>query len=155
MTRPTQKTSHSNVLKQMNEASWVWYEKKKIDWEGCYPPSGRRPRLIKPSEISAIPHKKKYSELNIYFAYLCIVFRSVSEICTLGKTFGLPHRLLETRLGSPLVIGLLTAPHFFHKYLWDRALCVMAAILVSNVFSLAWGWVSNLLRGRGTVMDPR
>ena len=58
---------------------------------------------------------KKYNEMNIYFAYLCIVFRSVSEFCALGKTFRLSHRLLETRLGSALVIGLLTVPHFFHK----------------------------------------
>ena len=154
MTRPTQKTSHSNVLKQMNEASWVWYEKK--NWLRRML-SSIRPKAEVDKTLRDICHssQKKYNELNIYFAYLCIVFRSVSEICTLGKTFGLPHRLLETRLGSALVIGLLTVPHFFHKYLWDRALCVMAAILVSNVFSLAWGWVSNLLRGRGTVIDPR
>ena len=46
------------------------------------------------------------------------------------------------------------SPLFFCEILKiERLLLLMAAILISNVLSLTWGRVSNLLRGWGTVRE--
>ena len=52
-----------------------------------------------------------------------------------------------------MICRLFTVSYFFHKIVRIKRLPLRVTLLVSTVLRLAWGWVSTVLRGWGTLWE--